>query len=194
MPGERRFHALPLAIPLLAGMAIVTVLVSLTAGLVVRSVEGTYLTALLTAESEQKLDLLVIATIDDVAGEDIPRLQTTMNEAMRHDPAFASARITNASGGALYEWQRDVPAISEKLLFSSREVRLRGELVGVFSAAWTIAGMEHEINRHSITIAGGVGGVCLLLSLLVYLLIRALAVAPINRITERLADFHRELG
>jgi diguanylate cyclase len=51
--------------------------------------------------------------------------------------------------------------------------------------------MEHEINRHSITIAGGVGGVCLLLSLFVYLLIRALAVAPINRITERLADFHR---
>jgi diguanylate cyclase (GGDEF)-like protein len=187
----RRFHALPLAIQLLLGMAIVTTLVSLTAGLVVRSVERSYLTALLTAESEKKLDLLVIATIDDVISEDIPRLQTTMNEAMRRDPTFASARVTNASGGVLYAWQRDAPATPAKLLSSTREVRLKGELFGVFSAAWTIAGMEHEINRHSITIAGGVGAVCLLLSLFVYLLIRALAVAPINRITERLADFHR---
>jgi hypothetical protein len=189
----RRFRAPSLAIQLLLGMAIVTALVSLTAGLLVRRAEGDYLTALLTAESEKKLDLLVIATIDDVISEDIPRLQTTMNEAMRHDPTFASARITNAGGGALYGWQREASGTPVELLTSSREVRLKGELFGVFSAAWTIAGMEHEINRHSITIAGGVGGVCLLLSLFVYLLIRALAVAPINRITERLAGFHREL-
>lgn len=188
---RRRFRAPPLAIQLLVGMALVTALVSLTAGLVVRHVEHAYLTARLAAESETKLDLLVTATIDDVVSEDIPRLQTTMSQAMRHDLTFARARITNATGGTLYEWQRDVPATGIKLVSSVREIRIKGELFGVFSAAWTLAAMEHEINQHSFGIAAGVGGVCLLLGLFVHILVRVLAVGPINRITARLADFRR---
>jgi signal transduction histidine kinase len=188
---DRRFRAPTLGFQLLLGMALVTILVSLAAGLVVRGAEHNYLTALLTAESGKKFDLLVTATIDDVVSQDIPRLQTTMSEAVRHDPTFASARITNAAGVTLYTWQRDARATDVRLLAFSREVRLEGEVFGVFSASWTIAEMEHEINQHAVVIAGLIGAICLLLSLFLYLLIRALALGPINRITERLADFRR---
>ncbi len=186
-----RLRAPALGIQLLLGMAIVTAIVCLTAGLVVRSSERDYLSALLAGESEKKFDLLVFASVDDIVSQDIPRLETTLQRAVRRDATFASARIVNEKGAALYEWQRDNLPQDAEILSFSREVRLRGELFGTVSATWTVSAMADQIDRHAVMVAGVIALVCLVLSLLLYLLIRGLAIAPINRITERLADFRR---
>jgi signal transduction histidine kinase len=186
-----RLRAPALGIQLLLGMAIITAIVSLTAGLVVRGSERDYLSALLAAESEAKFDLLVFASVEDIVSQDIPRLETTLQRAARRDATFAAARIVTEKGTVLYDWRRETPADDAQMLSFSREVRLKGELFGTFAAAWTVAAMADQVNRHAVMVASAIATVCLVLSLLLYMLIRGLAIAPINRITERLADFRR---
>jgi signal transduction histidine kinase len=172
-------------------MTLVTAVVSLTAGLVARSFEQRYLSTLLAAESEKKFDLLVAAAMDEIISEDAPRLQTTLAGAIRRDPSFAAVRVLNAGGLVLYEWRREGLAQDAALRSLARDVSVKGEIFGTFVASWTSGAMTSEIDRHAIAFAGAISAICLTLSLLLYLLIHRLAIAPIDSITERLANFRR---
>ncbi len=186
-----RLRTPTLGVQIFLGMAAVAILVCVAAGLIVRSAERNYLSSLLAMESEQKFQLLALATTDDIISEDIPRLQTTMDEVIRRDAELASLRIVNEDGRVLYEWQRPGASSIGRLVSFSRDIRLKGELFGSFTAAWDPSTADAQINRHAIIAAAVVGAVCLMLSLLVYLLIRRLAITPINRIAERLTNFYR---
>ncbi len=186
-----RFRAPALAIQLLLGMTLVTALVSLAAGLVVRSFEQRYLATLLAAESEKKFDLLVAASLDEIISQDTPRLQTTLSGAIRRDPSFAAVRIVNSGGAVLYEWRREALPPQAALLAFTRDVRVKGEPFGSFAASWMSGAMTQEIDRHAFAVAGVIAAICLVLSLLLYLVIRRLAIAPIDSITERLANFRQ---
>ena len=186
-----RLVAPPLGAQFLIGLAILTVIVSVTAGFIVRSAEGEYLSSLLSVESEQKFDLLVFASTDDIVSEDIPRLRTTMDELIARDATLASARITNEDGRVLYDWYRQPTTTRASVVAFTRDVLVTGEKFGTFSAAWDVSDTEQRINRHGIIAAGVVALICLTLSLFVFILIRALAVVPINRIAERLNEFQR---
>ncbi|HEX9461404.1 MAG TPA: hypothetical protein VGB82_02285, partial [Alphaproteobacteria bacterium] len=185
-----RLLAPSLGVQFLIGLAVLTIVVSVTAGVIVRSAEGDYLTSLLSAESQEKFDLLVFATTDDIVSEDIPRLRTTMDEVIRRDSTLASARIANEDGRILYDWYRRPETKRPSVVAFSRGVRVKGELFGTFSAAWDMSETEQRINRHGILAAGVVGLICLTLSLFVFMLIRSLAVVPINRIADRLNEFN----
>jgi len=187
----RRFRAPTLGIQLLLGMILVTAVVSISAGLVARSFEQRYLATLLAVESEKKFDLLVAASTDEILSEDVPRLETMLAGAIRRDASFAAVRILNASGTLLYEWRREGLPPAAALLNFSRAVRLKGEVFGNFTASWTSGAMTHEIDHHAIVFGGAIGAICMMLSLLLYLLIHRLAIAPIDSITERLANFRR---
>jgi signal transduction histidine kinase len=187
----RRLRAPALGIQLLLGMTLVTATVSIAAGLVARRFEQTYLSTLLAAESEKKFDLLVAASIDDIVSEDAPRLQTTLSGAIRRDASFATLRVLNTSGAVLYEWRREALSPQAGLLAFARDIRVNGELFGSFAASWTSGAMTHEIDRHAVAFGGAIGAICLTLSLLLYLLIHRLAIAPLDRLTERLANFRQ---
>lgn len=186
-----RWRAPPLGVQLLLGLSLIAVVVAFSAGVIVRNSERAYLGSLLSTESQRKFRLLVFASLDDVISEDIPRLQTTMEEVERRDTALASVRITNEDGRILYEWRRGGSISQPDLLSFTRDVRLAGEHFGTFSANWDISELRHEVDSHAHKVAAELGAVCLVLGLLVFLLVHGLAVVPINRIAQRLAEFHR---
>jgi signal transduction histidine kinase len=186
-----RLLAPPLGSQILIGLILVAIVVSVTAGLIARTAERDYLTSLLAAESQQKFDLLVFASTDDIVSEDIPRLNTTMSEIIARDETLASARIVNKSGRLLYDWHREPAPERPTLVSLSKDVRVKDQLFGTFSAAWDVSGAEARIDRHAIFAAGVVGLICLVLSTVVYVMMQGLAVVPINRIAERLAEFQR---
>ncbi len=186
-----RLLAPPLGSQILIGLILIAIVISLAAGLIVRVAERDYLTSLLAAESQQKFDLLVFASTDDVVSEDIPRLSTTMGEVIGRDDTLASARIVNEDGRVLYEWHREPAPVHPTLISLSKDVRIKGELFGTFSAAWDVSAAEARLDQHAILAAAAVGVICLLLSAFVYVMMRGLAVVPINRISERLAEFQR---
>lgn len=186
-----RWRAPPLGVQLLIGLSLIAAVVAFSAGVIVRNSERQYLGSLLSTESERKFRLLVFASLDDVISEDIPRLQTTMQEVERRDTALDSVKIANEDGRILYEWRRGHPVAKPDLLSFTRDVRLAGERFGTFSANWDISQLKHEVDGHAHKVAAELGAVCLLLGLLVFLLVHALAVVPINRIAQRLAEFRR---
>src|SRR5436309_9328530 len=146
----RRWRGPALGIQLLLGMALVTAAVSISAGLVARSFEQRYLATLLEAESEKKFDLLVAAAMDEIISEDVPRLETMLAGAIRRDPSFAAVRILTARGTLLYDWRRDDLKPGTALRAFARDVRLKGEIFGNFSASWTSGATTREIDRHAI--------------------------------------------
>jgi signal transduction histidine kinase len=186
-----RLLAPPLGLQILIGLGLLAIAVSVAAGFAVRAAERDYLLSLLSTENQHKFDLLVFSTTDDIISEDIPRLETTMTEVIRRDGTLAAAKIVNEDGRVLYDWHRAPVAATPTFLSLSRPVVIQGEKFGTFSAAWEISSEEARIDRHAVTAAGVVGGICLLLSIAAYALIRSLAIVPINRISERLAEFQR---
>lgn len=186
-----RLIAPPLGSQILIGLVAVAILVSFAAGLIVREAERAYLASLLSAESQHKFDLLVFASTDDIVSEDIPRLSTTMDEVIHRDATLAAAHILNEHGRVLYAWHREPAPEHPTLVSLSKEVRIKGALFGTFSAAWDVSAAEAEIDRHAVMAAAAVGAVCLLLSAVVYAMMHGLAVVPINRISDRLAEFQR---
>jgi signal transduction histidine kinase len=184
-----RLLRIPLGVQLVAGLAVLTLFVSLGAGLIVRNSERSYLTSLMTAESENKFQLLLFASIDDIISEDVPRIETTMTEVERKDAALAALRITNGDGHTIYQWRRGHERM--RPLSFKQAVMLAGERFGTFSAEWDIAGFEHNIRRHALTVAVSVGFICILLSVFIFLLIHRMTVVPVNRIVRRLDDFRR---
>ena len=182
-----RVLRLPLGVQLLIGLAVLTLLVSIGAGIAVEDSERSYLMSLVTSESQHKLQLLMFASIDDIISEDQPRIETTMSKVVRNDTALVSLLITNESGRTVYEWHRGI-SVAKPLVFK-QDVVFDGERFGTFAAGWDISDLEPKIYRHALTVAASVGLICLLLSVFIFALIHRMTVLPINRIVQRLDDF-----
>ena len=201
-PGDRDAVArrgqlrLNLGTQLLIGLATLAIVVALVAGATIRHVERNYLNAYTQSEKTKAFALLHSALLDDIISEDGPRIDTTMQQMIKRDGEFDSARITDEAGNILFQWTRqhdsettDAEAHGHRVLSFSQGIVFLGEEFGSLAAEWDVSDTETQINQHAFTIAFGVGAACFLLGLLVYLLTTSFAIAPINRIAQRVAGF-----
>lgn len=194
-PAKRHYS---LGVQLVLGLLVVAIIVALGASSVLRQVELNYLKSLTQEENAKKFELLVSTSLDDMISEDVPRLETTMGQIIEQDLDFHSARITNEDGKVLYAWQR--PARSEDgglwpvwgpapIQRFAQTVEFAGEVFGELRVEWDESRTAAEVDKHAYIIATAVVLICLLLALFGYLLINVLAIAPVNRIAQRLHEF-----
>ncbi|NIA68088.1 hypothetical protein HBA54_05745 [Pelagibius litoralis] len=182
---RRRFR---LGTQLLLGLATLAILLGSLAGYVIRHTEQAYLTERSIEEAERKFDLVRLSSLEDILSEDLPRLETTMSQMIVRDPDLFSAEIVNEDGTVLYAWQRDVDQ-SDELIEIAKSVTFAGENFGRMTFVWDNARLQEEIAKHTLVIAVSVGGACLLLSLLIFLLVNAFAIRPVNNLSARLMNF-----
>ncbi|MDE2228351.1 MAG: hypothetical protein KGL11_04840 [Alphaproteobacteria bacterium] len=187
-PSLSRFRG-SLCIQLIVGLTALTVLISVGASYLVHNFEGRYLSSLMMEESNRKFQLLLFASTDDVVSEDIPRLQTIVNEITRKDAGLVAVRLTDEDGRTILNWHRNNQGPIHTLSFT-KSVAVDGESFGTFSAEWDVSSIDSQIQRHALIVAMTVGAMCILLSIFVFLFVRRLAVLPLNRIVRRLDDFH----
>ncbi len=190
---------LSLGAQLLIGLLSLAIIVALVAGETIRQLESSYLRTYTQSEKGNTFALLQSALLDNIISEDIPRIDTTMQQLIEDDEAFDSARITDEAGNILFEWKRphadergekaEIGTHEHRVLSFDGDIIFLGEKFGGLSAVWDVSATETQIADHAITIAMGVGGTSILLSLLVYLLTTSFAIAPINRIAKRVAGF-----
>lgn len=180
-----------LGIQLLAGLAIVAIVVSLLAGAILRITERQYLSAYIAASTEQKFDVLLSSSLDDIISEDGPRIETTMRQLIEHDRQLFSIRVLNEKGIELYAWRRRGEAPEEHVLDFSKDVVFHGERFGEIRMKWDTSDANQEISRHGQLIAVMVGGACVILSLLVFLVMDAFAIRPFNRISRRVVELRK---
>ncbi len=176
---------------LLVGLIVLSVAVGAVAGVVIRQVERSYLTSLITAESERKFELLLLSSMEDVISEDSPRIETTMNALIERDPSLLSSRIVNEEGLVLFSWQPPAQVSQDRVLSFVQDIVFMGENFGTISVDWNVSGMDEEVNRHAYLMALSAGGVVMVLSFCVYQLLNALTIAPINQISQRVLDFKK---
>ncbi len=190
---------LTLGTQLLLGLTLIAIIVAFVAGALIRNAERNYLNTYITEEKKKTIDFLVSSLLDNIISEDVPRLETTMLELIRRDPGLVVTTITNESGKTLFTWKQDSVARpgavlsflqpDRRVLTFVREVTFSGEAFGTLVVGWDVGGADQEINQHVYRIIWGVGGVCFLLSILIYLFTKAFAVMPINRDAQRVTDF-----
>lgn len=192
----RRRLRLSLGAQLLIGLMSLAAIVAVVAGETIRQLESSYLRTYTQSEKEKTFELLHSALLDNIISEDIPRIDTTMQQLIEDDDAFDSARITDEDGNILFQWKRphgnngsEADSHEHRVLSFDRDIVFLGEKFGGLSAEWDVSATEAQIKGHAYIIAFGVGGTSLLLSLLVYLLTTSFAIAPVNRIAQRVAGF-----
>ncbi|MDH3918082.1 MAG: HAMP domain-containing histidine kinase [Rhodospirillales bacterium] len=195
-PTRRHFR---LGAQLFSGLAIVAVIVAAAAGMVVRHMERNHLISVMAEEHEKKFELLVSASLDDIISEDLPRLETTMSQLIAQDPNFNSAHIANEADKVLFSWSRPSPRGHDHspILFENdhrtlrfaRHVVFAGEKFGTIVAGWDTTSADHKVNEHAYLIALAIVAICGLLGSFAYLIVSAVAVAPIRRISSRLRAF-----
>jgi len=189
-----------LGVQLIFGLTLVAIVVALGASLILRHIERDYLITAMKMENQKKFELLLSSSLDDIISEDLPRLETTMSQVIKRDPDFHSARISNEDGTVLYSWRAGPRRVAhsfwpfyesngDTLQRFTRDVTFAGEVFGQVTVEWDGSRTEIAVNKHAYIIAFAVVLICLVLALFGYLMIRMLAVQPIDRIAGRVLKF-----
>jgi len=184
---------------LLIGLSVLAVVMALVAGVVIHRTESDYLNDLVREEKAKLFELIKSSTLDDVISEDVPQIHTLVRQVIEQDPELVALRIENEAGSVLIDWTRQSEALAHKglrlwnevpsRLSLSATIDLAGENFGWISVAWDVSKSDREVGRHTFLIVMSVGGMCALLSFLVYFLMKGFAIDPINRISHRVSQF-----
>lgn len=174
---------------LLIALTMIAVVVGLVSGYAIKIIEHSYLNKQVANLAEDKLEVLLSSSLDDIISEDLPRLVTTFQLLVEQDEQLSSIQVVNETGVSMFGWRR-TPALPNRSEHRfSKDVVFEGELFGAIHIAWNTFNAERDIDRHGYFVFMMVGGTCLLLGLFVYLVITMLVILPINRVAQRALDF-----
>jgi len=186
-------------VQLLSGLILLAITMALVAGVVIHRAESNYLNDLVREEKAKLFELIKSSTLDDVISEDVPQIYTTIQQVIDQDPELISLRIENEAGSAMFDWTRQnedeghrsltLWDDSPSRLSLMAAIDLAGETFGRITVVWDVSKSDREVARHTFLIVLSVGGLCGLLSFLVYFLMKGLAIDPINRISRRVSRF-----
>ena len=183
------FPRIKLGSQLLIALMLVAVIVAFVSGIGLRFIEHSYLTQQVAERAEDKLQVLLSSSLDDIISEDGPRLETTVQQLVRKDKHLSAIRVVNEMGKSLFAWRRTSVPPEESSHRFSKHVVFEGELFGTIFIEWDTVDDIREIRRHAYLIAFFVGGTCLLLGVFVFIVMRMLVVWPIDRVVQRALAF-----
>ena len=185
--------ALKLGYQLLAGLCVISLVVALAAGMFIRQSETEYLTSLLEQENQKKFSLLLLSALENVISEDVPQIETTLNQLIRRDPDIRFLQIRNAAGKTLFSWRSSEPIDDSAAgdLVYAKDIMFAGQRFGKFNAVWDSSRAARQVQARAFNIAIALGAVCFVLGLLFYTLIVAFAITPIQKISQRVEKYRQ---
>jgi diguanylate cyclase (GGDEF)-like protein/PAS domain S-box-containing protein len=169
----------------------VTLVMSVFTGILVRKLETDYLLAHQREQSQHTFSLVSSAVIEAVITEDAPVLDTIAEQLLDSDPNMSSVRIVNEDDVILVSRRNAaIPATASRLRFSQPMV-FNGERFGSVEIQWSVEHIHREIEQHVGLMRLALAGALLLLVALIVVMLRGLAVAPVNRIHQGLLALAR---
>ena len=185
------FPRIKLGSQLLIALTLLAVIVASVSGIGLRFIVQSYLTQQVAERAQDKLQVLLSSSLDDIISEDGPRLETTVQQLVQKDKQLSAIRVVNEVGKSLFAWRRTSVPPEESLHRFSTHVVFEGERFGTIFIEWDTIDDIREIRRHAYLIAAFVGGTCLLLGVFVFIIMRTLVVRPINRMAQRALAYRR---
>ncbi|MCW8327429.1 response regulator [Photobacterium sp. SDRW27] len=167
-------------------ITLITSVLSFGAGEIVRVFERTYLEEKVDLQLENYFNALSSTTIENVLTEDIPHLETILEQAASHSPELIYVQITNEAGKLLARWG-EAPRASNGLSAQyQRTISLEGEVFGFIRLAISKEKYLNEINHHVDLMRYFSATSLLLLGCFSYFLTQYLLLSPIDKINRKL--------
>ena len=176
---------MPLWVQVFISLLLTTLAVVAISDRLVKRSEEKSLAHTLSQHSKATVSLISAAAIDAVISEDIPVLETIVNQIVSIEPSVAAIYIENETGSKIVEWQS--PELdADKTMSFRREVVLEGEVFGAVSVSFWLAGFRADIAQRIGLIRLRTVFFLAALTLLILICLHWLLIRPMRRINSRL--------
>lgn len=162
------------------------VLVSLVGGIIVREIETKELLESGHKQHLSKFNILYSSAFEAVISEDIPVLESILQHVSKNDPDVDSIAIFNEQGSRIAYWASADSDNEKSLMKLDRRFTLEGETFGRMAINWNIQSIYKDIEDHVLRARLFLGGILLLMTIIVVLLMHRITVRPIIAINEKL--------
>lgn len=176
-----------LGVQVLAVLCIISAIVAISSSYIFARSERIYLVGLMDSEHEQRLELLVAATLDNLISEDVPQIETTMIQLIERDPYVRSLKLENEKGKILFRYPKNLATVdpdNKNFRIFKRDIVFAGENFGTFTVIWDTGPIVEEGKARAFDVAVLIGAVCLFLGSLFYIFIRIFMISPIQEISD----------
>jgi PAS domain S-box-containing protein len=172
---------------LAVALAVVVGVTLLIGTLVLYSEERREVYETIREQRETRLALIDLALAETFHHLGVERIERVIDDFVALDPSLLAVRVEDADGVELLAWSRHGP-IAERDRFEVSPIAFQGTRLGALAVVWDDSDVEAEVGEHVLTsILFFVGGL-LLMSLLMFLALRHVALAPLQRLTARLQE------
>lgn len=182
--------SLPLWLKYVFMITLITLVLSFSAGEIVRVFEKNYLEEKVGKQLQNYFQALSSTAIEDVLTEDIPHLETILEQATSHSPDLIYVLISNETGKQLAS-SGLAPTTDDKLIAQYHHtISFEGEIFGSMTLALSTENLLNEINHHVDQIRYLSAASLLLLGLFSYFLTQSLLLSPITKINRKLLSIN----
>jgi signal transduction histidine kinase len=193
------FRTWPLWRQIAFGIIALMVSVSFAVGEINRHFERTAMAKDAHEGAHQILNVLTATMLDAVITEDIPQLETIINQAVSAEPSIQQVRISNEDNLTLLRWRRKQDVPEQELLVDRQEITLEGELFGHMTLSVDMSEAYREIEHHINMMRLHLALLITLLAIASYGLIQKLVTQPLGRIEQHIrnlltGDLNQELS
>ena len=182
-----RASGMRLSTQIAASMLIAVFCVGILAGEAVRYLETNRLHQILQERANLTISLLNGLMMEAIIIEDVPLIETALEEAIVRNPSLVSIAVINESGKTIAQYPAEHPEHTPDISRFTQDVELEGEMFGSISVDWSRASEELQIER-SVQQARIYAGVTIAaLSLLFLFLAYRLVLRPLRTVHGRMS-------
>lgn len=171
-------------------ITLITLVISFTAGEVVRVFERNYLEEKVDRQLQSYFQALSSTTIEDVLTEDIPHLETILEQATAHNPDLIYVLISNEAEVQLASSGQKPSNDNTLTARYHRTITFEGEVFGSMTLALSKEMLLNEIGQHVDQIRYFSAASLLLLGSFSYFLTQYLLLSPLNKINRKLLSIN----
>lgn len=169
-------------------LSLAALLVAFAVGAVARQYEGNRLRDQLTEQAGLTVSLLSGLMLESIIVEDVPVLETGLEEALSRNPKILSIQILNGEGDLIASVSHDETGGTEGRVVYEQSVEMEGFKFGTMIVQWSTAdGQALVQEKVRYTIMWTVLAIAVL-SVLVLVLVNMLALRPLGTIHLRMSD------
>ena len=169
-------------------MALAAVLVAGAVGSLAREDETRRLRAQLTEQADITISLLGGLMIEAIIVEDVPVLETALQEAVARNPQILAIQILSPQRQMIAEARSSEVREEGETVVQQRPVSWEGEEFGFIHVQWSIREGKELIAANVRKVLLWTGATVATLSLVFLLLMHTLALRPLQMIHQRMSD------
>ena len=171
---------------ILVVLAVVTILVGVGVGEVVRKFETEHLREELQTRSRQIVTLVSSVLIDAMITEDRPLLETILGQAAKAIPEIHFIDAQNENGRIVAKWSRTDIQHPDTHVVMREKIEFEGETFGNLKIQWDLANASRHIDRHVLAVRAYVAGGLVLLAILIFFSMRIIVSRPLDNVHKRI--------